>query len=90
MVQFDSEKVKASIEEKEREVKELEAELSKQQKLSLEKKENQNKDIIELEQKIEGLRYFVFKLERPRRNRKQRFNASDKPKTEKPKKRSIS
>jgi len=56
LVNFDEEKVKATIAEKEREVNELEAELEKQRKISNEKKANQNKDIIELENKIDSLR----------------------------------
>lgn len=57
IVDFDVGKVQATIDQKERDVKELEAELEKQKKVSTEKRANQNKDIVELEQKIDGLRY---------------------------------
>lgn len=56
---YDFEKVKGSIEQKEREVRQLEAELEKQKKLSSEKKANQNKDIVELESNIENLKYLL-------------------------------
>ena len=48
MVDFDVNKVKASIEQKEREVKELQEELEKQKKISNERRATQNKDIVEL------------------------------------------
>lgn len=52
IVEYDFVKVKANIDQKEREVQELEGELEKQKKISNEKRSTQNKDIIELEQKI--------------------------------------
>lgn len=45
---YDFAKIQHSIEEKEKEVKELEKELARQKEISNEKKANQNKDIIEL------------------------------------------
>lgn len=48
VVQYDFAKIQASIEEKEKEVKELERELARQKEISNEKKNNQNKDIVEL------------------------------------------
>jgi TolA-binding protein len=56
VVQYDFAKIQAGIEEKEKEVKELERELARQKEISNEKKTNQNKDIIELEKKIENLK----------------------------------
>ena len=55
-MEYDIVKVKANIEQKEQEVRQLEEELEKQKKISSEKRETQNKDIVELEKKIEGLR----------------------------------
>lgn len=63
IVDFDAGKVQATIDQKERDVKELEVELEKQKKVSTEKRANQNKDIVELEQKIDGLRYAQCYLE---------------------------
>ena len=57
IVDFDAGKVQATIDQKERDVKELEVELEKQKKVSTDKRANQNKDIVELEQKIDSLRY---------------------------------
>lgn len=48
VVEYDFNKVKANIEQKEKEVRELEEELERQKKISNEKKNNQNKDIVEL------------------------------------------
>lgn len=60
MVQYDFAKIQQSIEEKEKEVKELEKELARQKEISYEKKTNQNKDIVELENKIENLKYLFI------------------------------
>ncbi len=73
MVQYDFGKMQASIEEKEREVKELERELAHQKEISSEKKNNQNKDIIELEKKIEGLKYLYIYTGILLRNKKRRY-----------------
>ncbi len=71
-MEYDIVKVKANIEQKEQEVRQLEEELEKQKKISSEKRETQNKDIVELEKKIEGLRYCSFYLERRLKSRKQK------------------
>lgn len=52
VIDYDFNKVQANIVQKEKEVADLEKELSRQKDLSNEKKANQNKDITELEKKI--------------------------------------
>ena len=56
MVYYDFGKIKASIEAKEKEVQQLEAELEKQKKVSEDRRQHQSKDVKELEGKINALK----------------------------------
>lgn len=56
VTQYDFGKLRSNIEAKEKEVQMLESELDKQRQVSEEKRRNQNKDVIELEDKINGLK----------------------------------
>ena len=56
MVNYDFGKIKASIEAKEKEVQQLEAELEKPKKVSEDRRQHQSKDVKELEGKINALK----------------------------------